>query len=209
MGCEIRDEKAIKEFEMTADKIKLSEELGIGEITLTDIFHELEKPGRDPREDMPKPVLRSDVLDIKDLKPGMILKGTVRNVIDFGAFVDIGVHQDGLVHISRMTDRFIKHPLEVVSVGDIVEVRVVEVDVAKQRISLSMRLDGDDTPVKKVPGASGSSNAEKKDNGRRDNNRRDGDRRDNRNNRSGKQGGAREEFAPGTIGYILAHQKKR
>jgi uncharacterized protein len=213
MGCEIRDEKAIKEFEMTADKIKLSEELGIGEITLTDIFHELEKPGRDPREDMPKPVLRSDVLDIKDLKPGMILKGTVRNVIDFGAFVDIGVHQDGLVHISRMTDRYIKHPLEVVSVGDIVEVRVVDVDVAKQRISLSMRLDGDDTPAGKVPGASGSSNADKKENVRRDNDRRNNERRDGRNNRSGKpsgkQGGAREEFAPGTIGYILAHQKKR
>lgn len=125
------------------DKKKLAEELGIGEITLTDILKELEKPARDPREDMPAPILRSDVLDMKDLKPGMILKGTVRNVIDFGAFVDIGVHQDGLVHISRITDRFIKHPLEAVSVGDIVDVKVLEVDLAKKRISLTMRLDRD------------------------------------------------------------------
>lgn len=101
----------------------------MGEITLQDIVKELEKPARDPREDMPKPILRSDVLEMKDLKPGMILKGTVRNVIDFGAFVDIGVHQDGLVHISQMSDRFIKHPLEVVSVGDIVEVKVLDVDL--------------------------------------------------------------------------------
>lgn len=123
------------------DKKKLAEELGIGEITLTDILKELEKPARDPREDMPAPILRSDVLDMKDLKPGMILKGTVRNVIDFGAFVDIGVHQDGLVHISRITDRYIKHPLEAVSVGDIVDVKVLEVDLNKKRISLTMRLD--------------------------------------------------------------------
>ena len=120
---------------------KMAAELGIGEITLTDILKELEKPARDPREDMPKPILRSDVLDMKDLKPGMILKGTVRNVIDFGVFVDIGVHQDGLVHISRITDRFIKHPLEAVSVGDIVDVKVLDVDVNKKRISLTMRLD--------------------------------------------------------------------
>lgn len=123
------------------DKKLLAEELGIGEITLTDILKELEKPARDPRDDMPKPILRSDVLDMKDLKPGMILKGTVRNVIDFGAFVDIGVHQDGLVHISQMTDRFIKHPLEAVSVGDIVEVQVLDVDVAKKRISLTMKIN--------------------------------------------------------------------
>ena len=123
------------------DKKKLAEELGIGEITLTDIVKELEKPARDPRSDMPAPILRSDVLDMKDLKPGMILKGTVRNVIDFGVFVDIGVHQDGLVHISRITDRYIKHPLEAVSVGDIVEVKVLDVDVQKKRISLTMRLD--------------------------------------------------------------------
>ena len=120
---------------------KLASELGIGEITLKDIVKELKKPGRDPREDMPRPILRSDVLDIKDLKEGMILKGTVRNVIDFGAFVDIGVHQDGLVHISKLTNKkFVKHPLEVVSVGDVVEVKVLSVDPAKKRISLSMIL---------------------------------------------------------------------
>ena len=123
------------------DKKKLAEELGIGEITLTDIVKELEKPARDPREDMPRPILRSDVLDMKDLKPGMVLKGTVRNVIDFGVFVDIGVHQDGLVHISQITDRFIKHPLEAVSVGDIVDVKVLHVDPVKKRIGLTMRLD--------------------------------------------------------------------
>ena len=122
------------------DKAKLAAELGIGEITLTDILKELEKPARDPREDMPRPILRSDVMDLEDLKPGMILKGTVRNVIDFGAFVDIGVHQDGLVHISQITDRYIKHPLEAVSVGDVVEVQVLSVDVPKKRISLTMKL---------------------------------------------------------------------
>ncbi len=125
-----------------ADYDKLAEELGIGAITLQDIVKELEKPARDPREDMPKPILRSDVLEMKDLTPGMILKGTVRNVIDFGAFVDIGVHQDGLVHISQMSDKFIKHPLEVVSVGDIVEVKVMSVDLKKQRIQLTMKLNG-------------------------------------------------------------------
>ena len=124
------------------DYKKLSEELGMGEMTLQDIVKELEKPARDPREDMPKPILRSDVLEIKDLTPGMILKGTVRNVIDFGAFVDIVVHQDGLVHISQMSDKFIKHPLEVVSVGDIVEVKVLSVDPKKQRIQLTMKLNG-------------------------------------------------------------------
>ena len=123
------------------DKKKLAEELGIGEITLTDIVREVEKPARDPREDMPRPILRSDVLDMKDLKPGMVLKGTVRNVIDFGVFVDIGVHQDGLVHISQITDRFIKHPLEAVSVGDIVDVKVLDVDPVKKRIGLTMRMD--------------------------------------------------------------------
>ena len=122
------------------DKKKLAEELGLGEITLTDILKELEKPARDPREDMPAPILRNDVLEMKDLKPGMILKGTVRNVIDFGAFVDIGVHQDGLVHISQITDRFIKHPLEAVSVGDIVEVQVLGVEPEKKRISLTMKI---------------------------------------------------------------------
>lgn len=123
------------------DTKKVAEELGIGEITLTDILKELEKPARDPREDMPKPILRSDVLGMEDLKPGMILKGTVRNVIDFGAFVDIGVHQDGLVHISQITDRYIKHPLEAVSVGDIVDVQVISVDVPKKRIGLTMKIE--------------------------------------------------------------------
>ena len=122
------------------DYKKLAEELGIGEITLRDIVKELEKPARDPREEMPKPILRTDVLEMKDLKEGMILKGTVRNVIDFGVFVDIGVHQDGLVHISQITDKkFIKHPLEVVSVGDIVDVKVMSVDLKKKRIQLTMR----------------------------------------------------------------------
>ncbi len=119
---------------------QLSNELEIGVPTLTDIIKELEKPGRDPRDEMPKPVLRSDVLSMEDLTEGMILKGTVRNVIDFGAFVDIGVHQDGLVHISEMTDRYIKHPLEVVSVGDIIDVKVLSVDINKKRISLSMKV---------------------------------------------------------------------
>ncbi|MDY4792780.1 MAG: Tex family protein [Pararoseburia sp.] len=119
---------------------ELAEELSVGEMTLEDIVKELEKPGRDPREDMPKPVLRSDVLEMEDLKPGMVLKGTVRNVIDFGVFVDIGVHQDGLVHISEICDRYIKHPLEAVSIGDVVEVQVLSVDVKKQRIQLTMKL---------------------------------------------------------------------
>ncbi len=123
------------------DKKKMAEELGIGELTLTDILKELEKPARDPREDMPKPILRSDILEMKDLKPGMVLKGTVRNVIDFGAFVDIGVHQDGLVHISQITEKFIKHPLEAVSVGDVVDVQVISVDVPKKRIALTMKIE--------------------------------------------------------------------
>ncbi len=117
-----------------------AEELGVGELTLKDIIAELEKPARDPRDEMPRPVLRSDVLDMKDLTPGMVLKGTVRNIIDFGVFVDIGVHQDGLVHISQMCDRYIKHPLEVVKVGDIVEVKVISVDPAKKRIALTMKV---------------------------------------------------------------------
>ena len=128
LGKKIRDYKV------------LAGELGIGEITLKDIARELEKPARDPRDEMPKPILRTDVLEMKDLKEGMILKGTVRNVIDFGVFVDIGVHQDGLVHISQLTDKkFVKHPLEVVSVGDVVDVKVMSVDVARKRIQLTMR----------------------------------------------------------------------
>ena len=123
------------------DYKKMAERVGVGEPTLRDIVKELSKPGRDPREDMPQPILRTDVLEMKDLKEGMILKGTVRNVIDFGAFVDIGVHQDGLVHISQLTDKkFVKHPLEVVSVGDIVEVKVLSVDLQKKRIALTMRI---------------------------------------------------------------------
>lgn len=125
--------KQIKDYK------KMAEELEVGEITLRDIVKELEKPGRDPREEMPRPILRTDVLDMKDLKEGMVLKGTVRNVIDFGAFVDIGVHQDGLVHISEMSEKYIKHPLEAVSVGDVVDVRVLGVDLKKKRISLSMK----------------------------------------------------------------------
>ena len=131
LGALWQDDKSVR---------RLSEELGIGELTLKDIVKELMKPGRDPREDMPKPVLKSDVLDMEDLKPGMRLKGTVRNVIDFGAFVDIGVHQDGLVHISQITDRYIKHPLDALSIGDVVEVEVLSVDVKKKRISLTMKL---------------------------------------------------------------------
>lgn len=125
--------KKVKDYKKTA------EQLGIGEITLKDIVKELEKPARDPREDMPAPILRSDVLAMEDLKEGMVLKGTVRNVIDFGAFVDIGVHQDGLVHISQMSEKYIKHPLEVVSVGDVVDVKVMSVDLKKQRIALTMK----------------------------------------------------------------------
>ena len=139
--CELCGSK-VEELTLTKEQIRqYAEELGIGEITLQDIAAELKKPGRDPREDMPKPILRSDVLSMEDLQPGMILKGTVRNVIDFGAFVDIGVHQDGLVHISQLSGKkFVKHPLEVVSVGDIVEVKVLSVDLQKKRISLTMKL---------------------------------------------------------------------
>ncbi|MBE5855882.1 MAG: RNA-binding transcriptional accessory protein [Lachnospiraceae bacterium] len=144
------------------DKKALAEELGIGEITLDDILKELEKPARDPREDMPAPILRSDILNMEDLKPGMILKGTVRNVIDFGVFVDIGVHQDGLVHISQITDKFIKHPLEAVSVGDVVDVRVLSVDVPKKRIALSMLME-DKQPREKNQNA-----GQKHQNGKKD-----------------------------------------
>ena len=133
---------AIGELKARAEKLGLSalaEKLGIGLPTLRDIIEELMKPGRDPRDELPPPLLRTDVMEMKDLKPGMELKGTVRNVIDFGAFVDIGVHQDGLVHISQLSDRFVRHPLEVVKVGDIVTVWVLEVDLRKKRISLTMK----------------------------------------------------------------------
>ena len=119
---------------------KISKELGVGELTLKDIIEELSKPGRDPREEMPKPILRSDVLKFEDLQEGMELTGTVRNVIDFGAFVDIGVKHDGLVHISEMSDKFIKNPSEIVSVGDIIKVKVIGIDREKQKVSLSMKV---------------------------------------------------------------------
>ena len=138
MGLSMNRESFKAAARMVKDPAKKAEELGIGELTLRDILQELEKPARDPREDMPAPVLRSDVLSMEDLKPGLKLKGTVRNIVDFGAFVDIGVHQDGLVHISKMSRKYIKHPLEVVRVGDVVEVTVLGVDAAKKRISLSM-----------------------------------------------------------------------
>ena len=128
---------------------KLASDLDIGEITLEDIIKELEKPARDPRDEMPKPILRKDVLNLEDLKPGMILKGTVRNVIDFGVFIDIGVHQDGLVHISQMSaNKRVNHPLDVVSVGDVIDVRVIDVDVPKTRIALSMILDENEAKIK-------------------------------------------------------------
>ena len=119
---------------------KTAKELGIGEMTLGDIIEELSRPGRDPREDMPKPILRSDVLKLDDLKEGMVLTGTVRNVIDFGAFVDIGVKHDGLVHISEMSDKYIKNPSEIVSVGDIVKVKVISIDKERQKVALSMKV---------------------------------------------------------------------
>ena len=141
LGFSVSDIKTgLKLSDMIKDKKKLSSELSVGELTLSDILKELEKPGRDPREDSPKPALRSDVLSLEDLREGMILKGTIRNVIDFGAFVDIGVHQDGLVHISQICEQYIKHPLEKVSVGDSVEVKVLSIDMAKKIIALTMRL---------------------------------------------------------------------
>ena len=189
IGCGIRDEEKIRSFRQgIVDKAALAKEMGCGEITLTDILEELEKPARDPREEMPKPVLRSDVLEMKDLKPGMKLKGTVRNVIDFGAFVDIGVHEDGLVHISKMADRYIKHPLEVVSVGDIVDVTVLEVDEKKGRISLSMVEEGGRKPGKSAKPAE--------------------DRHFRRKETVPSENKKKEDYQPGTIGYILAHSKK-
>lgn len=156
----------------------LAEELGVGEITLTDIAKELEKPARDPREDMPKPILRSDVLEMKDLTPGMVLKGTVRNVIDFGVFVDIGVHQDGLVHISEICDRYISHPLEAVSVGDIVDVQVMTVDIKKQRIQLTMKIGTGSDSGKK---ASSADNKPKEKTARNNNSNRANSNKGNKN----------------------------
>ena len=131
--------EALKVELSKVDVVKMSDELGIGGLTLKDIIDELSKPGRDPREDLPKPILRSDVLKFEDLQEGMELTGTVRNVIDFGAFVDVGVKHDGLVHISEMSEKYIKNPSEVVSVGDIVKVRVIGIDRVKQKVSLSMK----------------------------------------------------------------------
>ena len=149
------DVNSITKGELTNLKSKVSnlkemaDKLGVGEITLEDIIKELEKPGRDPRDEMPAPILRKDIMDINDLKPGMILKGTVRNVIDFGVFVDIGVHQDGLVHISQMSaTKRVNHPLDVVSVGDVIDVRVMEIDTVKERIALSMILDENEAKAK-------------------------------------------------------------
>ena len=168
-----------------ADYKQLAEELGIGEITLQDIVKELEKPARDPREDMPKPILRSDVLEMKDLTPGMVLKGTVRNVIDFGAFVDIGVHQDGLVHISEICDRYISHPLEAVSVGDVVDVQVLSVDLKKQRIQLTMKIGGGKPEAQKKEerkekekekNSNRNNNKNRSQNGKNQNDRRKNDR---------------------------------
>ena len=166
------------------DMGRLADELGIGTITLEDIVKELEKPGRDPRDEMPKPILRKDVLDMKDLAPGMILKGTVRNVIDFGAFVDIGVHQDGLVHISQMSaERRVEHPLDIVSVGDIVDVRVIDVDVNKGRISLSMILD------EKAAANRGRRNSQEESNNKGGNKQhtKDNNRQDRHQNRKKKK----------------------
>ena len=162
------------------DYAALAEELGIGEPTLRDIVKELSSPGRDPRDEMPRPILRTDVMNLEDLKPGMILKGTVRNVIDFGAFVDIGVHHDGLVHISEMTDRFIEHPLEAVSVGDIVDVRVLSVDVAKERIGLSMKLE--ETSKENIVSQAGGERASSNKKSQRQENRK----RDGQKNRQGQ-----------------------
>ena len=140
---DLRDKEkilSIREKLKTVDVQKASKELEVGEMTLKDIIEELSKPGRDPREDMPKPILRQDVLKFEDLKEGMVLTGTVRNVIDFGAFVDIGVKYDGLVHISEMSDTFIKNPSEIVSVGDIVKVKVIKLDMDRHKVSLSMKV---------------------------------------------------------------------
>ena len=140
---DLKDKEKLEELRnklKTIDVKQMAKELEIGEMTLSDIIEELSKPGRDPREDMPKPILRSDVLKLDDLKEGMVLTGTVRNVIDFGAFVDIGVKHDGLVHISEMSDKFIKNPSDVVSVGDIVKVKVIKIDKERQKVGLSMKV---------------------------------------------------------------------
>ena len=190
---DVKNRNVVGISKKVSDYKELADEAGVGEITLRDIVKELEKPARDPREDMPKPILRSDVLEMKDLTPGMVLKGTVRNVIDFGCFVDIGVHQDGLVHISEICDRYIKHPLEAVSVGDIVDVQVMSVDLKKQRIQLTMKIgQGTDKAGKSEYSGSGRNNVDNKadrsnrNNGGR-NSRNDRNSTGSKNNKQQKQ----------------------
>ena len=191
---DVKNRNVVGISKKVSDYKALADEAGVGEITLRDIVKELEKPARDPREDMPKPILRSDVLEMKDLTPGMVLKGTVRNVIDFGCFVDIGVHQDGLVHISEICDRYIKHPLEAVSVGDIVDVQVMSVDLKKQRIQLTMKIgQGTDKAGKSEHSGSGKNNVDNKadrsnrnNGGRNSRNDRNSTGSKNNNNRNKK-----------------------
>ena len=191
---DVKNRNVVGISKKVSDYKALADEAGVGEITLRDIVKELEKPARDPREDMPKPILRSDVLEMKDLTPGMVLKGTVRNVIDFGCFVDIGVHQDGLVHISEICDRYIKHPLEAVSVGDIVDVQVMSVDLKKQRIQLTMKIgQGTDKAGKSENSGSGKDSVANKadrsnrnNGGRNSRNDRNGTGSKNNNNRNKK-----------------------
>ena len=190
---DVKNRNVVGISKKVSDYKALADEAGVGEITLRDIVKELEKPARDPREDMPKPILRSDVLEMKDLTPGMVLKGTVRNVIDFGCFVDIGVHQDGLVHISEICDRYIKHPLEAVSVGDIVDVQVMSVDLKKQRIQLTMKIgQGTDKAGKSEnSGSSKDSVANKADRSNRNNGGRNS--RNDRNNTGSKNNNNRNK----------------
>ncbi|MCR4868194.1 MAG: RNA-binding transcriptional accessory protein [Lachnospiraceae bacterium] len=183
---------------------ELAEQLGVGLPTLTDILKELEKPGRDPREDMPRPILRSDVLSMEDLKPGMVLKGTVRNIVDFGAFVDIGVHQDGLVHISHMTQKYISHPLEAVSVGDIVDVEVLEVDVKKQRIALTMRIgQGDQQADGEKAAEKPAAKKERRPSGNRSNNRNNAKKADHRRKNIPSRKGTGQGASKGSFGSSL------
>lgn len=183
---------------------ELAEQLGVGLPTLTDILKELEKPGRDPREDMPRPILRSDVLSMEDLKPGMVLKGTVRNIVDFGAFVDIGVHQDGLVHISHMTQKYISHPLEAVSVGDIVDVEVLEVDVKKQRIALTMRIgQGDQQADGEKAAEKPAAKKERRPSGNRSNNRNNAKKADHRRKNTPSRKGTGQGASKGSFGSSL------
>ena len=140
---DLTDKEKIKEIRQKLHSLsisKVAKELDVGEMTLKDIVEELAKPGRDPREEMPKPILRSDVFKFEDLKEGQILTGTVRNIVDFGAFVDVGVKHDGLVHISEMSDSFVKNPSDIVSVGDIVKVKVIDIDKERQKVKLSMKI---------------------------------------------------------------------